>query len=118
GQQAAGHQVVFQGIPIVLPRLHAPEEANDVEQDDQIQDANQQQEDARDAGANQAAQVFQLAVPIDEVGHDELGGHAQGEGDQEDDRRVAKSKENSDVERLLAFLQQLARGVVDGREMV
>src|SRR5205823_11446997 len=76
GQQTAGHQFVFEGVSVVLPLPHAPKEAKNVEQDDQIQDSDQQQENSGDARADQPAQALQLAIAIDEVGHDELGRHA------------------------------------------
>src|SRR5438094_733364 len=48
----------------------------------------------------------------------DLGRRVEAQAEQEDDRRVAQREEESNAQRLLPLLEQLARGVVDGRDMV
>src|ERR1700691_1650270 len=44
--------------------------------------------------------------------------HDQGNGQKEDNGRMAEREEESEPERPLALLQQIARRVIDGRDMV
>src|SRR5207237_951369 len=65
-----------------------------------------------------SAHALQLAVGADHVADYELGGKAERHRDQEHDRRMAKREEESNAQGLLPLLEQLAGGVVDGRDVV
>src|SRR2546421_4917043 len=117
-QQPTGHQLVLERIPVVLARSHPAEQLEDVQQDDQVHDPDQQQKDTGDARADQSADALQLAVGADHVADHELGGKSERHRDQEHDRRMPKREEESNAEGLLPLLEQLAGGVVDGRDVV
>ena len=80
---------------VVAAALHLAEDAQDVGQDEQVEDPDDQQERARDGGADRAA----VALEAREVGADRLRSRRPGRRQREDDRRVAEREEEADAER-------------------
>ena len=86
---------------------------------DEVEDSDQDQEAARDQRADRAADASELrrclpTTPCTIA----LDRQAEGDRDQQHHGRVAEREEEAHADRLLALLQQLARGVVDGRDVV
>ncbi len=107
-------QRALEVLLVVVPALHPPEDADDVEQHHEVERSDQQEEHARDGGADGRAVGLQ--------GRDRrvhrLEGHRERGREREDDRRVAEREEEAGAERPLPVLQQLPRRVVDRRDVV
>ena len=118
GHQPARQQLVFEAGAVVLARAHAAVDADDVDQDQQVQQPDENQESARDDGSHGAAYVAKLAVVADDALHDGPDGKAERNSDKKDDGGVPKREEEPDTHRLVPALQQLAGRVVDRRDVV
>ena len=118
-EEEAAHQPLvlecfFELLLVVDALLHLAEHPEHVEQHDQIEKTDQEQEGAGDRCADVAADVLEARnLRIDGLRRDR-----QARGEREDDRRVAKREEEADTHRAFAVLQQLARGVVDRRNVI
>ena len=99
---------------VVLPAPHAPEDADDLEQHEQVERSDQEQERARDGGADRRPVGLQRRDRSSASSR----GHRQPGREREDDRRVAEREEEAGAERALPVLQQLPCRVVDRRDVV
>ncbi|MNX92275.1 hypothetical protein D3C86_1244110 [compost metagenome] len=110
---AGQHQVqVLGGEGAAAPDLAegAPHRA----QDQQVEEGQQEQERGRDARADQPAHVLHLT----EVRLQEHGGEGDPDGHQCHHRRMPEREEEAHGDRIATLLHQLARDVVDGRDVV
>jgi len=94
--------------------LHLAEDADDVEEDHEVEQPDQEQERPGDRRADVAAVLLEAG----DLRVDRLRGHCERGREREDDRRVAEREEEAGCERALAVLQELARRVVDRRDVV
>ena len=98
--------------------MHAAVHADDVDEDDQVHHADRDEEAARHDGADGAADAAQHPPvaynPVDQP----LDGQPDGAGDQKHHRRMTEREEEAHRHRAAPVLQQLARRVVDSREVV
>ena len=118
GQKPARDQLLLQRTAVVLAPPEPAVDADDIEQDEQVQHADQEQEEAAHTRPDQAADGLQLAVVVEDSADDPAHGQAEADGDQEDDGGVAEREEEPHSNRLPLLLQQLPRRVVDRRYVV
>ena len=112
--EAAIEEALLEPLSVVGAAAHLLEDAQDVEQDEQVEDADDPEERARDARPDVATPVLEAR----DARVDRLGGEREGEREAEDDRRVSEREEEAHAERPLLVLQHLPRGVVDRRDVV
>ena len=117
-EEAAHQALVLEGLlePLLVvgATLHLPEDAEHVEQDDEVEQPDQEQEGAGNGRADVAADVLEAG----DLRVDRLGGDREPCREREDDRRVAEREEEADAHRALAVLQELAGRVVDRGDVV
>src|SRR5215217_2891540 len=99
---------------VELAVAHRAGDADDVDEHDEIEPADDEQERARYAGADHAADLGKAG----EVGLDRGGRDGEPDRQRKDDRRVAEREEEPHAQRALALLAKLARGVVDRGDVV
>src|SRR5579862_6173024 len=98
---------------VELAALEAEEDARDVDQDEQVEDADDPEERAGDARTDVTAVVAEARDSrVDRVRRDRETCR-----EREHDRRMAERKEEADANRALLLLEQLARRVVDRRDV-
>src|SRR5580700_7196073 len=85
-----------------------------IQQHEQVQDADDPQEDARDARTHDAADVLQPR----ELLLDRCGSERNGDSQCKHDRRVAEREKEPYAQRALAFLQHVTDGIVHGGYMI
>src|SRR5581483_5418765 len=119
--EAARDQLVREGVTIVLPAAHVAEDADDLQEDDEVEDADEDEEDARHGRPDRGADALETALGsavTDDALHDGLRGESECERDEEDHGRMAEAEEEPDADGPPALLQQLARGVVDRGDVI
>ena len=93
---------------------HLPEGAIDRQQNDEIGGGDDKQKNRRDQRADGAADELEAV----EAAFERAGGQRDDGGGEHHDGRMAEREEEADADRPLALLHQLARHVVDRRDMV
>ena len=112
--QPTGGQLVLETLAIVLTVAHPPIDPDEVDEDEQVEDADEDQKGAGDRGADRAADAAQLSTIADHTLHDPLDCESQSDRDHEHDSGMAEGEEESHPDRLLTSLEQPACRVVDG----
>nr|WP_258564272.1 hypothetical protein [Streptomyces himalayensis] len=92
--------------------LRLPPGADDATQHCEIHGHDGIEEDTRDKGADDSTGLGEAG--LEAVGG--LGSEGDGDGEREDDSRVAQREGETQAQRALALLEQVASGVVDGRD--
>src|ERR671918_1467424 len=105
-------------VEVVLKEAPAPpdraEGLVDLDEDENVGRGNGDEEERRDAGADDAADFLEGEVAVRQRG----GGERDQDGERDDHRRVAEREEETDRDRPLALLHQLPRDIVDRRDVV
>ena len=113
-----GHELVVQRLPVVLATPQLPVHADDVDEDHEVQNADQDEESAGHERAYRSADVPKLPVVSHHTLDERLDRKPKGNRDQQDDGGMTQREKEPDTDRLLSALQQLARRVVDRRDVV
>ena len=112
-QSAAGQQVV-EFLGAVLPAFGRSPHLDDPDQHEQVEAGDQVEEHRRDDGADDPAGGLE-AVPEPRGGR---SGHRDAHRQRQHDGGVAQGEEEPHPQWALAFLQQVAGGVIDGGDVV
>jgi hypothetical protein len=113
-EEALVGQRALETLFVVLAAPHAPEDADDLEQHEQVERSDQEQERARDGGADRRTVRLQRR----DAGVHRPCGDGQPGREGEDDRRVPQREEEACAQRALSVLQQLSCRVVDRCDVV
>src|SRR5581483_8394179 len=114
GEDATADELLIEARLVVFAPLHAAVDAEDVEQNDEVEEADKDQEDLGHAGANDPTNVAELSGFAHHSFHDSAHGKAEGEGDEQHLGGVTKRKEEAHAHRSTPLLEKLARRIVDG----
>ena len=112
--EAAVEQPRLEPCVIVGAALHLAEDAQDVDEHEQVEDADDAEEGPRDARPDGSAVLLERRDPR----ADGLRREREPRREREDDRRVSEREEEADAEGALAVLEELPGGVVDRRDVV
>ena len=103
---------------VEVAAAHPRKDLQDADQRREVDQADQDQEGARDGSAPHAGGLLQRGAVVAELGGQRADAERHQRHHDEDDRAVAEAEPEADAERPLAFAHQLAGRVVDGGDVV
>src|SRR5262249_22962404 len=116
--QAALGQLLLEFLVVVGTPAHLPEHLENPGQHDQVERGDEVEEGSRHPGADDPGEAVQAGVLVADLGAHRADAEVQQHGEHEDHRGVTEGEEEADRQRPLALAHQLARGVVDRRDVV
>ena len=93
--EPAGVEVLLELLLVELAVAHAQEDAHDADQHDQVEDADQDQERARDGRADQARGLVEGGVVVGDAAAQPADADGEADREQEDDRSSARARRRS-----------------------
>jgi hypothetical protein len=116
--QPAVVQLLLQRLLVELAAAHRRPDPQDAHERDQVDHAERDQEQPRDAGAEHPGELLQRRVLVRHLAGQRLDADRQQQAQPEDDAGVSEGEPEADTQRPLVLGDQLAGGVVDGRDVV
>ena len=102
----------------VRPAAHVAQDAHDPHEHDQVQARDQVEEGPGHSGADHARGGLQRRAVVLHLAGQRADPDGEEQREREDHGRVPEGEEEPDAERPLAVVHELARRVVDGRDVV